>query len=242
MLGGVSLLDKPTKKGFVREGTRWSLSGGHDQAATFLKMHAPRPRKGLVRHPDLSPVLMTQPRERCVFSLRRSHGSRPGMERPQDVFKAGTGMAVSKRRDPVQQRFDGTRRRQVEENAVLVLFDLRGHLEQGEDHGGRLGRGQGRVGERVRAEGMVEDIGGARQQEPHGVGEERRRRGAVAVEVTLDRLDIVFAIPPRAVEVFIHLLGRRRLQDVTTKRGLSPAAMTSALTITRHGWAHEAAA
>jgi hypothetical protein len=31
-------------------------------------------------------------------------------------------------------------------------------------------------------------------------------------------------------------------QDVTTHRGLSPAAMTSALTITRHGWAHEAAA
>jgi hypothetical protein len=30
------------------------------------------------------------------------------------------------------------------------------------------------------------------------------------VEVTLDRFDIVFAIPPCAVEVFIHVLGRRR--------------------------------
>jgi hypothetical protein len=31
-------------------------------------------------------------------------------------------------------------------------------------------------------------------------------------------------------------------QDVTTNRGLSPAAMTSALTMTRHGCSHEAAA
>ena len=43
----------------------------------------------------------------------------------------------------------------MQENPVLVLFDLRGHFEQREDHGGGLGRGQGRVGERVGAEGMV---------------------------------------------------------------------------------------
>ena len=95
----------------------------------------------------------------------------------------------------------------MQENPVLVLFDLRGHFEEREDHGGGLGRGQGRVGERVGAERMVQDIGATREQEPRGVGEEGRRRGAIAVEVILDRLDIVFAIAPGAVEVFIHVLG-----------------------------------
>ena len=122
----------------------------------------------------------------------------------------GDGEGGEEGRDPVQERFDRAGRGQVEENAILVLFDLRRHFEEREDHGGGLGGGQCRMGQGVRAEGMVEDIGGARQQEPHGVGEEGRRRGPVTVEVTLDRLDIVFAIPPRAVEVVIHLLGRRR--------------------------------
>ena len=94
----------------------------------------------------------------------------------------------------------------MEENPILVLFDLSRHFEEREDHGGRLGSGQCRVGQRVRAEGMVEDIGGARQEEPHSVGQERRRRGPVAAEVALDCLDIVFAIPPCAVELFICLL------------------------------------
>lgn len=49
-------------------------------------------------------------------------------------------------RDPVQQGFDGTRGGQVQENPVLVLFDLRGHFEQGQDDGPGLGRGEGRVG------------------------------------------------------------------------------------------------
>jgi hypothetical protein len=112
--------------------------------------------------------------------------------------------------DPAQQRFDRARCRQVQENPVLVLFDLGCHFEEGEDHGAGLGRGEGRVGERVRTEGMVQDLGATRQQKPRGIGQERRGRGAVAVEVALDRLDIVFAIPSRAVEVFVHVLGRRR--------------------------------
>jgi hypothetical protein len=96
------------------------------------------------------------------------------------------------------------------ENPVLVRLALGRHCEQGKDHGAGLGRGEGCVGERVGAERMVEDIRGARQQEPRGVGEERRRRGAVTVEATLDRFAIVFAIPPGAGEVFIHVVGRRR--------------------------------
>jgi hypothetical protein len=83
----------------------------------------------------------------------------------------------------------------VQEHPVLVLFDLGCHFAEGEDHGAGLGRGEGRVGERVRPEGMVQDIGATRQQKPRGIGQERRGRGAVAVEVALDRLAIVFAIP-----------------------------------------------
>lgn len=113
--------------------------------------------------------------------------------------------------DPAQPRFDRARGRQVQEHPVLVLLDLGRHFEQGEDHGAGLGCGEGRVGERVGAEGLVEDIRGARQQEPRGVGQERRRRGAVTMEVTLDRFDIVFALPSCAVEVFIYVLGRRLL-------------------------------
>ena len=130
----------------------------------------------------------------------------------------------------------------MEENAILILFDVGGHLEQCEHHGRRLGRCQRGVRQCVGAQGMVEHIRAAREKESCGVGKEGRIRGPIAVEVTLDRFDIVFTIAPRTVEVFIDLLGRRGLEGLTTKRGLSPAAMTSALTITRHGWAQEAAA
>jgi hypothetical protein len=115
------------------------------------------------------------------------------------------------RGDPTQQRFDRARCREVQENPVLVLLDVRRHFEQREDHGAGLGRGEGRLGEGMRAQGMVEDLGGAGKQKPRGVGQERRVGGAVTVEITLDRFDIVFAIPPCAVEVFIHVLGCRLL-------------------------------
>ena len=82
----------------------------------------------------------------------------------------------------------------MEEDTVLVLFDLGRHFEEGEDHGRGLGLGQSGLLQRLGAEGMMQDIGGTRQQEPHGVGQEGCCGGAVAVEVTLDCLDIVFLI------------------------------------------------
>src|SRR5215468_3152850 len=100
----------------------------------------------------------------------------------------------------------------MEEDTILVLFDLRGYFEEGEDQRGGLCGGEWRVRERVGAEGMVEDIGGAREQESHGIGQEGGGRGAVTVEVILHGLDVVFAIPPGAVEFFIDPLGCRRLK------------------------------
>ena len=108
----------------------------------------------------------------------------------------------------MQERFDRARRRQVEENAVLVLFDLGRDFEECKDHGGGLGGGPGRMGQGVRAQGMGEDLGGTSQEEPHGSGQERCCRRPVAVEITLDRLEIVFTMPPRAVAVLIHPLRR----------------------------------
>jgi hypothetical protein len=122
----------------------------------------------------------------------------------------------------VQQGLDGTRRRQVEENAVLILFDLGRHLEQREHHGGRLGRRERGVGQRVGAQSMVEHRRTTCQEEPHGVGKEGRGGGAVAAEITLDRFDIVFTIPPGTIEVFIHLLGRWGLSGGHHKARLVP--------------------
>jgi hypothetical protein len=102
----------------------------------------------------------------------------------------GEGDERQQGRHTVQEHFDGAGTREVEEDTVLVLFDLGRHFEEGEDHGRGLGLGQGGLLQRLGAEGMMQDIGGTRQQEPHGVRQEGRRGGAVAVEVTLHRLDI----------------------------------------------------
>jgi len=53
---------------------------------------------------------------------------------------------------------------------------------------------------------MVEDVGSTREQQPERIGQEGRRRGAVAAQVHLDRLDIIFTIPPSAIEVLIQHL------------------------------------
>ena len=63
----------------------------------------------------------------------------------------------------------------MEQNPILVLFHLGGHFEQREEDRGRLGLGQRGLLQRLGAEGMVEDIGGTRQQEPRGIGQEGRR-------------------------------------------------------------------
>ena len=141
----------------------------------------------------------------------------------------------------MQQCFNGARTREVEEDPILVLFDLSCHFEEGEDHGRGLGLGQRGLWERLSAEGMMQDRGGTRQQKPPGVGEEGRCGGAVAVESTLDRLDMVFTMPARTVDVLIHALRGGATKEVTTKRGWSPEASTSAWRRTRQGWAQEAA-
>jgi hypothetical protein len=56
---------------------------------------------------------------------------------------------------------------------------------------------------------MREDRGRTGQEETQTVGQERRRRRAVAVEITLHGLDSIFAIAAGAVEVLVQHLRRR---------------------------------
>jgi hypothetical protein len=115
------------------------------------------------------------------------------------------------RRAPVQQRFDTTRGRERQEQPILVLVARGRDFAQREDDGAGLSRGASRGGPRGRPERLVEDRGPTRPEEPPGVGEKGRRGGAGAVAGALDRLPIVCPIPTGAVEVCIHLGGRRRL-------------------------------
>src|SRR5262249_32212736 len=95
--------------------------------------------------------------------------------RDQGRAQCGDGKSGEERRAPGEERFDWARSRQMEENAIFILFDLGCHFAEREDHRGGLGGSQCRMGQGVGAQGMVVDRGGARQQEPHGVGEKCRR-------------------------------------------------------------------
>ena len=66
----------------------------------------------------------------------------------------------------MSERLDRAGTGEVEADPILGLFDLRCHLEEGENHRGGLGVGERRVLQRMRAEGMVEDIGSTGEQEP----------------------------------------------------------------------------
>ena len=85
----------------------------------------------------------------------------------------------------------------MEKNPVLVLCDLGGDFAEGEDEGRGWRLGQGGRLQGVRPEGLMEARSGTRQEEPHRVGQESGGRRAVAVEVILHRLDIVFSVPLR---------------------------------------------
>ena len=133
-----------------------------------------------------------------------------GRMAPQDVFNAGTGTAASSAVTRAKSALTGQDVGRWRRIRSLYCLTCVATLKSVRISVAGLRGGQGGVRQRVGAEGMREDIGSARQQETHGVGQEGRRRGAVTVEITLDRFDIVFAIAPCAVEVFIHLRRRRR--------------------------------
>jgi hypothetical protein len=109
----------------------------------------------------------------------------------------------------MQERFDGASTREGEEAAVLILLELGGPFEEREEQGGGVRLGSRGMWQSLRAQGMRQDRGGTGQEEPQGIGQASRRRGAVAVEITLDGLAIVFTSPTRAVACLIQPRWRR---------------------------------
>ena len=111
----------------------------------------------------------------------------------------------------MQQLFDRAGTGEVQKNTVLVLFELGGHFEEGQDQRRGLGVGQRGLLEGVCAQSVMQDIGSTGQEEPQTVGEERRRRRAVAMELAFHGLDSILAIAAGAGEVRgQHLWGRGR--------------------------------
>ena len=102
----------------------------------------------------------------------------------------------------------------MEEDTILVLFDLCGDFEEGQNDGGGLRLRKRGMVQRVRAQSMVQGIGRPREDQPHGIGQEGRRGRAIPAEVTLDRLESVCTIPPGTIELFVDHLGGR-----STERG-----------------------
>ena len=83
----------------------------------------------------------------------------------------------------MEEGFDRAGTGEMEEDAILVLFDLRGDFEEGENDRRGLGLREHGVLQGVRAQGMVQGIGRTREHQPHGVGQEGGRRGAITAEV-----------------------------------------------------------
>jgi hypothetical protein len=80
---------------------------------------------------------------RVPLRLQRVKYGRPGTSESYRMRRglARSGGVAQRQRDraqegrhPVQERFDWTGARQMEENTILVLFDLRGDLEQCEEN------------------------------------------------------------------------------------------------------------
>ena len=201
----------------LRGETRSRLSSLKARGARLPPMHAPHLIRGVSPYSLPSPVMTSTWRRRAPGEPGGSD-SRPVTEGVSGRVQRGDGDDGEPRGDTPPERFAGTGRRQVEEHPVFVLFALRRHVAAGEDQRGGVRSGQWGMRQRVGAAGMGEDGGSARQQAAPGVGEAGGRRGAVPRKITLDRLDIVCAMPPCAVECFLHPRRRRRCEggDHTT--------------------------
>ena len=87
---------------------------------------------------------------RTKYRSIRLRLTRLKMDESSRCVQRGDGDGREEGRDLVQERCDRARTGQVEETAVLVLFDLGCYFEECQDHGGGLGGGQGRRGQGMR--------------------------------------------------------------------------------------------
>ena len=92
----------------------------------------------------------------------------------------------------------------MEEDAILILFDLCGDFEEGQDDRRGLGLGECGLVSGGGPQGMVADVGRTREQQPERIRQESGRRGAITAQVYFHCLDIIFAIAPGAREFLIQ--------------------------------------
>jgi len=144
--------------------------------------------------------------------------------------------------DPLQEPFDGQdvgRWRRI--RSLYCLICVR-HFEERHNEGGGLGGGERRVLQRVRTQWPWWSTYAAQARRSR----RELARNVVAEVRSLGRshgtaLNIIFAIAAGTGEIFIEHRRRGGRQRGDTKRGLSPAGMTSTLSTTRHAWDQDAA-
>ena len=100
----------------------------------------------------------------------------------------------------------------MQDDPVFVLFDLRGDLEQLENHRIRLGCGKFGVLECLAAQLLVQHIGGCVQHRPHAVGQEGRARRSVGGQIALHLLDEVLGLPAGALQLGVHRMRVGQIQ------------------------------
>jgi hypothetical protein len=139
MLWAIQCLEQAYGKGFLRSYTRARISSLKAQGLSASKCthHA------LEGHDDIHDHVPSADGEasRTTCSSRRPRLTRLKMAEGSGRVQHRDGDGGEEGRDTVQKRFDRAGRGQVEENPVLVLFDLSRHFKEREDHGGRLGSG-----------------------------------------------------------------------------------------------------
>jgi hypothetical protein len=97
--------------------------------------------------------------------------------------------------DSVQHGLDRAAPGPVHLDAVLALHDADGDLEVLEDHGGRLGLGEFGMDQDFGAQGVMQPIGGAGEEQAQVIGEAAMSGGAITGQIVLDPLDPVLDIP-----------------------------------------------
>ena len=127
-------------------------------------------------------------------------------------------------RHPRSQRCDRPGTGQVAQHALLVRLARCCPCEEGEENGRGVRWGQGGRWEGGRPYGLLEDIGGTREEEPQRVGQAGGGRRAGAVEGRRHRLARICAIPAGAIEGCVEPLGGGGAREGTPKRGDRPHA------------------
>ena len=108
----------------------------------------------------------------------------------------------------------------MQADAILVLHHAYGNLEQLQDHGCRLSVGQLGMDQGLGAQGVMQDVGGAGEEQAHVIGQKGVVGGAVAGQVILDHLDEVFVLTASTVQIAVEAFGAGQIQGGDHEAGI----------------------